>query len=149
MIEFCPDEQEQHVGLLGGQVGKGAGEQAAHPLGIDPGLDSVDPRSGVRRQLGDRPQLADLAPAVVTGQVGGDPEEPGAGPGASIVEVGAAIEGHQKGLRGELVGQLAVEAAAQVAMDRLEVAFEDDAEDRRVRERGGDCLGVDRVLAHI
>ena len=65
------------------------------------------------------------------------------------VEVGAAVERDQEGLRGELVGELAVEATTQVAVDRSEIAFEDDAERARVCERGGDRLAVDRTCAHV
>ena len=80
---------------------------------------------------------------MVAGQVGGDAEEPGPRVEAPGVEVGAAVERDQEGLRGELVGELAIEATTQVAVDRSEVAFEDDAERTRVCERGGDRLAVD------
>ena len=66
-----------------------------------------------------------------------------------MVEAGAPIESDEEGLRGELVGQLAVEAAAQVAVDRLEVALEDDAEGMWFRKRGGDRLAIDWLLAHV
>jgi hypothetical protein len=134
LTEFSPDEQEQHICLPGGKIGKCLGQQATHPLGIDPRLDPVDPDDGVRRQRRDRRQLADLAPSVVAEKVGDYAEEPGAGIASPGIEAGTPIEGDEEGLGGELVSQLTVKPAAQIAVDRPEMPLEDETEGRRVRE---------------
>ncbi|MND07110.1 hypothetical protein D3C83_289030 [compost metagenome] len=54
-----------------------------------------------------------------------------------------AVESGEEGLGGELVGQLAVKTAAQIAVDRRKVTFEDRAKGPRFRERGGDHVAVD------
>jgi hypothetical protein len=62
---------------------------------------------------------------MAMGDVGRDPEQPGGRIGSPQVEASPLVESDEEGLRRRFLGGLVVEAAAQVAKNCSEVAFED------------------------
>ena len=83
-------------------------------------------------------QLSSLRPVVVTQQVGRDAKKPGSGVGPLGLESSACGERLNERLSRKFLGYRGANSAAEVAVDGVEMPFENRAELARIRKRVGD-----------
>ncbi len=146
VVELCPGEQQQHLALLGGQVGhRQRGTTRGHG-GVEPlGNAVADVGSGgVGHDAGIGTQPPHLSAGVLAQQVPGDPVQPGGGIGMLGAVLVAPPKRQRERLGGKVVGQLVADPPPQVAQDRRVVPVEQLREASGLDQRRDDQLGVVR-----
>ena len=145
-VQVRPGQQQQHLALLGGQVGDGQRGTTRRRSSVDPLGDAVaDIRSGgVGHDAGIGAQPPLLGAGVLAQQVPGDPVQPGGDVGTLGLIPVTLPERQGERLGGKVVGQLGADPPPQVAMNRRVVPVEQLREASGLDQRRGDQLGVVR-----
>jgi hypothetical protein len=138
--------QQQHLALLGRQIGHGQRGATCGGGGVDPLGDAV---ADVRPdRVGHHPGVGALPPhlgaGVLAQQVPSDPVQPGGSVGMLGAILAAPPERQGERLGGKIIGQVGTDPPPQVAQDRRVVAVEQLGEAGRLDQRRGDQLGVVR-----
>jgi hypothetical protein len=146
VVELCPGQQQQHLALLGWEVGHRQRGAASGCGGVEPlGNAVAEIRSGrVGRDAGVGAQPSHLRAGVLAQQVPGDPVQPGGGIGMLGAVLVAPPKRQRERLGGKVVGQLVADPPPQVAQDRRVVPVEQLREASGLDQRRDDQLGVVR-----
>jgi hypothetical protein len=148
-VQVRPGQQQQHLALLGGQLGNGQHGTTRGHAGVDPlgnpvaGIGS----GGVGHDAGIGAQPPLLGAGVLAQQVPGDPIQPRGDVGTlgTLGPIPVALPKRQgERLGGKVVGQLGADPPPQVAMNRRVVPVEQLREASGLDQRRGDQLSVVR-----
>ncbi len=145
-VQIAPGMQQQHLALVGGEVGEHGRGAPSRGGRVDPlghtvaGVVCV--QVGWDALIGS--QAALLGTYVLAQQVPSDSVQPRARVRMLGPVVPAPGERLGEGLGGEVVGQFGTDPASQKAMDRREMPIEKLSEACWLRQRRGDQLGIVR-----